>query len=85
MQRLFLAALFFFSILFFPWWFSVFLAVLLVFFDTAYEVLLGGILIDGFYGASLPIFFHLPAFTILFAAFFFIAEFLRPRLRYGKQ
>jgi len=80
--RLFLPLLFFASILFFPWWLSVFLALVLSIPHDAYEVLLGGVLMDALYGAPVPALFDLPIiFTLLFAAFFFAGAYLRPRLR----
>lgn len=80
MTRLLVALLFFISILFFPWWVSVALALLLVSLARAYEVVLGGILMDALFGATL---WSLPPilFTCLFTLFFFGAEYVRPRLR----
>ncbi len=81
MIRLSLALLFFGSILFFPWWVSVFLGVLLLFAGEGYEVLFGGVLLDVLYGAPLPFFFHFPAlYTALFSLLFLFVRVVKPRM-----
>jgi len=57
------------SILFLPWWFSVLLALVLLFGFEAVEVLGWGLLIDILYGTPLTFFYN---FTFIFTLLFFI-------------
>lgn len=57
MIRVFLTVIFFTSVLFMPWWFSIPLAVLLIAYYQAYvEVVVGAIIMDGMFGTPVSAF-----------------------------
>ena len=81
--RIILNVLMFGSVLFFPWWFTIIIAICFLFAFNAYEVLFWGLLADILYGVSTTNFFGIRfIFTIIFTLFFIGARILKKRLAY---
>lgn len=79
--RIFLNILIFSSILFFPWWVTVFLSLILLFSFEASEVIVWGLFIDVLYSTPLVIFFNFTfIFTLLFLILFFVVQVFKKRL-----
>lgn len=79
--RILLSGLFFLSIFFFPWFVTVLLGLLLVVRYPAYEVVLGGLMLDFLYGASVPSFHIGPyLFTIFFSATLVLSIYIKQKL-----
>ena len=79
--RIFLNTLLLWSVLFLPWWVSVFFMVSLLVLWKAYEVLFWGFLIDVTYGASVPSYGTIPLiFTLLSVLLFIAIEFSKKRI-----
>lgn len=71
----------FLSILFFPWWISLFVAVLLLVFHRAYEVLFWALFFDSLYGAPLESLWgieYLATFALLII--FFVLEMVKKKM-----
>lgn len=66
------------SILFFPWWVTAILGIILAFMYDAYELFGWGIFADSLYAVPLETFFNIEfLFTIYFAAVFVIVIFIK--------
>ncbi|MAF59613.1 MAG: hypothetical protein QF858_01140 [Candidatus Pacebacteria bacterium] len=78
--RLTLSILLFISILLLPWWVSGILALTLLIFRPAYEVIIAGLLIDLLYGNVETLPEMLISFTTGAAALFIVMHILRGRL-----
>lgn len=79
--RIIINALLFSSILFFPWWITLFIAVAFLFMFEAYEVLLWGLFGDLLYGAPVAGFLNIEfLFTLLFILLFIGVYFLKKKL-----
>jgi len=69
------------SVLFLPWWVSIFFAVVLLVFFEAWEIMVWGVVFDALYSSPAPISFGGEfVFTILFVSFFVVAGILKKRL-----
>lgn len=71
-NRAVLNVLFFGSILFLPWWVSLPLGLLLLFFFGAFEVILGGFLHDSLYAAPREFFWGAEFLGVGVALFFYL-------------
>jgi hypothetical protein len=73
----------FFSVLFFPWWISVVLAILgAAYFSNFIEAFFAGLLIDALYGTSGSSIFGIHLFfSFAFLALWFLVDFARHKLR----
>jgi hypothetical protein len=73
--------LFFLSIFFAPWYINIFFAIALTIVSSGYEIIIGGLIIDLIYGASVPEFFTSPfSFTIFFGILYFCSYFIKKQL-----
>ena len=72
------------SVYIFPWWFVLIMAVIaLAVFDTFYEILFLGIILDSLYNAPIARYHHVEFVVTLITVFLFIgAEILKRRLRF---
>lgn len=81
--RILLNLFLFFSILFLPWWFTLFAAVAFLFIFEAYEVLLWGLFADVLYSTPVPAYFNIEfLFTLLFFILFIGIHYIKKRLRF---
>lgn len=79
--RVILNVIFIIAILFFPWWFTLFIGVLLLVGFEAYEVLVGGLVADILYSAPVPLFLEFQfMMTAIFALLFVFAYYLKKKL-----
>jgi len=79
--RILLNLLIFSSILFLPWWMTLFVVLVLLFALEAPEVLVWGLFIDVLYSVPLVLFFHFTfVFTFLFFVLFLFTKYLKKRL-----
>ncbi|PIT96563.1 hypothetical protein COT82_02565 [Candidatus Campbellbacteria bacterium CG10_big_fil_rev_8_21_14_0_10_35_52] len=79
--RIIFNVLIFGSVLFFPWWFTIIIAIFFLSVFNAYEVLFWGLFADMLYGVSTPNFFGIQfIFTIIFTLFFICARILKKKL-----
>ena len=83
--RLALNTLIALSIVWFPWWLSLFLLIVLMALYRAYEALLWALLYDSLYGGALPALYGFGyIMTLSTVALFSIIELLKTRLLYGQ-
>lgn len=80
--RILTDVLFFGSVLFLPWWITLFIGILgLIFLENFWEIIVGGLLIDLVYGTPLP---HLFSFelwgTVITSILFLLRLFIGDRL-----
>lgn len=80
-ERLLLNIMLLISVLFFTWWISVLVGLLLLFRRNAFEVVFWGFLMDVLYGVSLPAFWGFPlVMTSLFFVLYLVSVVLKQRL-----
>ena len=79
--RISLSVLFFASIFLFPWYISVLLSVVLLVLFNAYEVILGGLLLDTLYGTPILGYFDSESlFTLLFVILYILSFYIKKQL-----
>lgn len=74
------------SILFFPWWVTGLLAVLMIFMFQAFEIILWGFIADTLYGAPVAAYYNTEfLFTLLFVALLILIVPIKRRLIFYKS
>lgn len=69
------------SILFFPWWISLIIGLVLIMSCKAYEIIVWGLLFDALYGTSVNIFYNIQYLgTLVFFAFFLLSFALKRKI-----
>lgn len=69
------------SILFLPWWFTILLAVIIIFMFQAYEIIVWGFVADTLYGIPIAAYYNIEfLFTLFFVALVILVVPLKRRL-----
>lgn len=79
--RIFLNIFIFLSILFFPWWITLGVVLIILAIYNAYEVIVLGIFADALYSVPLVDFFNIQfVFTIIFVSLLVVSSFLKKKV-----